>query len=277
MGQRIATLILSLILIAGVLAACGGRTRSLPDEPPTVPAVEGPSGAELVEQMQAAIDNTDSVYFNAHYTVSTVANSLEGTAAVWGERPGKSRVEVTSEAESLNGVVIGSNGERSWAYNPEQNTLYISDDDLHNAQLRDQPELRVMLELGEIIRERRFEDTQATNLGVEPINGRACYRVAVEYEETDANTVNLAGLTATFWIDMETSLPHQIGIRIERDEAVGNGMLSVTGNLETDIDIEPSRFDFIPPADEEIITIDLNQDLPRPGELSIPDDLIPDN
>lgn len=256
---RIHTLILCFSLLLFLTAACGG------EEPTPAPPKE-PTGSDLVAKMKEAVKATDSAHFTVDFQIASVEGPVKGTVEIWGERPGKIRAEVSSESPSVDGIVVVSDGERGWAYNPREKLVLVSDQNQYKAQLREQPELREILDTGEKMLDRGFDNTEANNLGTEQINGQDAYKVEVAYGSDDE--IDLSGVTAIFWIDQQTYLPHRIEINIERDDFTASGFVVLQGDIETGQPIEADRFSFTAPEGSTVFDLsELPEELPAFSEL----------
>lgn len=271
MKKSVLIILLLTLLIPG-LAACGGneetpsQQQNSPEEandPPAEEATEASASSEdsgdkaLVNGMREAIDNLDKAVFSGQFQVATATNEgpVTGSVDFWKEKPGKLRVEFQSDRDDVNGLIAVSDGNQGWAYSPYENIVVISNKSQYRAQLRNQPELRVILEFTEELLDRGFSDTQVENQGTEQVNGRETQKVEVQYSESPDAELDLSGVTATYWIDPTTNLPHRMEVTIDRDGVTISGRFIVEGDIVTDQPIEASIFTFEPPAEAKVLDL----------------------
>jgi outer membrane lipoprotein-sorting protein len=246
--------VISLLLLVIALAACGGE--------PATPAQQGPSGDELVTKMKEAVKAINSAHFTAEFQVASVEGPVKGTVEFWGERPGKMRGEVTSETASVNGIVAVTDGQKGWAYNPSEKIVVVSDKSQYKTQLRDQPELRDIVNFGETILNRGFDNTEAVNQGAEQVNGRNTYKVQVTYGKSSDPKLDLEGVTSVFWIDQETFLPQRIEISVQHGALTASGFAVLKGDIAKNETIDAAKFTFSPPAGAAVLDLSKLPELP---------------
>jgi outer membrane lipoprotein-sorting protein len=253
---RCVTVISLLLLVVG-LASCGGGAA-------TPPPQEGPSGEELITKMKEAVKAVNSAHFTADFQVASPEGPVKGTVEFWGERPGKMRGEVTSETASVNGVIGVTDGQKGWAYNPNENIVLISDKSQYKAQLRDQPELREIANFAEKMLDRGFDNTEAVNQGAEEVNGRNTYKVQVTYGESDPE---LKGVTGVFWVDQETFLPQRVEVTVEREGMTVGGFVALKGEIAKDESIDAAKFTFDIPQGADVLDLSQLPELPQIKKL----------
>lgn len=245
----------SLIVILLILSACTGGGSETTG--PTLSNGELPAGSDLISNMKDALGGVDSANLKATFQFGTVDGAVKGSFELWAQRPKETRVEIDSEDEGLNGMIVVSNEEQSWAFNPSENLVLVSESNQFKAQLNEQPELRDMIEFGEKLEERGIDTTEAQTLGSETINGRDTYKVEAKYDGAD-----LEGVTVTYYIDKEQSLPQRVEIKMERDQISISGFMELNGEMSTNGSIDAAQFTFDPPAGA--ILFDLSELPPLP-------------
>jgi outer membrane lipoprotein-sorting protein len=294
--KKIVTLLTLALLLLG-LVACGGTPEPTPppakqEEPTTeqkepAPADEKPSeekGAEeapaasggdkeLVDKMHEAMNGLQQAVLTAEFQVATATDEgpVKGTVKLWKEEPNKMRAEFQSDREDVNGLVAVSDGDQGWAYSSYENVVVVSSKSQYRAQLRNQPELRVILEFSEELLDRGFSDTQVENQGTENINGRDTQKVRVQYNESPDAKIDLSGVVATYWIDPITNLPHRVDVTIDMDGAAISGRLLVQGDIVTDQPIDAAIFTFDIPAEAKVIDLSKLPALPGLSNEDVPD------
>lgn len=213
-----------------------------------------PAGSELVSKMSEAVNGTNSANFSADFRMVGIYDSFIGQFQFWGERPDKTRFEITSDDESLNGMVFVTNGDKEWTYSPHNKLVLVSDKNQFKTLLNQQPELDVMVYLAEKLEEQGVETTQVQTLGTETVNGRETYKVEAKYNDPE-----LEDLRITYYIDQETSFPQQADIQIQigHDGIVVAGIVQAKGEISTGGSIHAAIFTFTPPDDPEVEVLDL--------------------
>ncbi len=239
-----------LIFVLVGITACGG-SEAPPPEPVEL------TGSELLQKMTDAVKATNTVVFTANFQIATPEGGVKGTLKFWGERPDNMRAEVTSEDPDLDGLVAVTNADKGWAYIAGENFVLVADKSQYKAQLNQEPEVREILDSGERIIDRGFDDTaNAQNLGTEDVGGNAAYKVEVKYDKASNPELELEGVTTTYFIDQESFLPRRIEISIEGEDASASGFVAIT-DFTTGESIEANKFTFEPPADATVM--DLNE------------------
>ncbi len=247
-----------LLLIVGV-AACGGK--------PTPPHHEGPTGDELVTKMKKAVKAVNKTHFTVEFQIGSVKGPIKGTVEFWGERPDNMRAEVVSELSSIDGIVAVSNSQKGWAYNPKEKLAIVSDQSQYKSQLRDQPELRSILDFAEKMVDRGFDNTESINLGAEQVNGRDTYKVQVTYGESSDPELDLEDVTAIFWIDQQTFLPQRVEITIKRDALIVSGFVVLQGDIAKNQAIDALQFTFSFPKGATVLDMSELPELPTFSDL----------
>lgn len=245
----------SFFVILLVLSACTGEQDGTNGS--TSSNGDLPAGSDLISKMKEAIDDVDTANLKATFQFGTVDGAIKGSLEFWAQRPKQTRFEVNSEDESLNGMIVVSNEDKSWAFSPNENLVLVSESNQFKAQLNEQPELRDIIEFGEKLSERGVDTTEAQTLGSETINGRETYKVKATYDGAD-----LEGVTVTYYIDKEQSLPQRVEIKMERDEVSISGFMELNGDMSTDSTIDSAQFTFNPPTGA--ILFDLSELPPLP-------------
>ncbi len=250
-----------LVLFMFNLVACGGGEKK-----PV--ASTGPSGDELVKKMNEVIKTAKSTSFTAEFQVGSISGPVKGTLKAWGERPGKMRAEIQSDNVNINGFMAVADGQKGWAYNPMEKLVVVGEKSKYKTQLRDMPELREIVDFGEKIIDRGFDNTKSVNQGAEKVNNADTYKVKVEYDKSSDPKLDLTGVTATFWVDQKTYFPQRIEVNVSREGLTVGGWAALKGELTIDKPIEATQFMFEPPAGATVI--DLSQLPTLPGFKNLP-------
>jgi outer membrane lipoprotein-sorting protein len=248
------------------LVLCITAVLGLVARQPAVYAQE-PSGSELVTQMQAAVDALQSVHVTTAFQVASLDGAVTGTIEFWGQRPSLQHASFKSPLGSLDGLELVNDGKYYWAYSPRQQLVVVSEKSNLQLQLGGQPELRDLVDYSQRIVARGFADSQATNLGSEQVNGRDTYKVAVTYAPSTESSVNLEGVTTTFWVDQVTSLPQRVEVNVQREGVTFSGYIVVQGEIQADQAIDPARFAFLPPAGATVLNLAKLPPLPSLAKL----------
>ena len=242
--------IVSLILMIVGIMACSGPAPTAMPEPEL-------SGLDILKRMEAAIKTANSIEFTIQFQVATAEDAIKGNLKVAAVRPDSLRAEVTSENPAINGLLAVTNATEGWAYSPADKLVLKATTSQYKAQLNEQPELRELLDTGQQITERGFDDKiKAEKLGTAEMNGHQTYKVQVIYDETADPELQLNGVTTVYYIDKETFLPQRIELTVAGEDASASGFVTLT-ELKTEAKIDPKTFTFEPPAGATVM--DLNQ------------------
>lgn len=234
------TTIISLVLLLLLLAACGGSGG---EEESSAP--EGaPSGSELISKMQDAVKAIDKGHFTSEFQMATSDGGVKGTIETWAERASNTRAQFSSETAELNGMIMGSNEAESWVYSADQNTLYIFAGTPGTPNLVSQPEVDQAFWYATTLWEQGFDNTEATTVGDEEVNGHQTYKVEVTYKETSNPEIRVDGLTTTYWIDKESYLPQKAEISLKIAGITAKGIVALQGEIATDEALEASLFSY---------------------------------
>lgn len=260
--QRIAKHLVSLtilLLFLTALTACGEDAPPNAESNPPKTEEDLPAGSDLISQMDATIDSITGVSFSADFQFATAEGPVKGSFTYLGDRPDKSRTEITSDDASLNGMVLVTDGEKGWAYSPSENLVLVSNKSQFKAQLNEQPELRELLNFSEKVQDNGVDQVQeAQTEGIETVNGRETYKVKATYGGEE-----LEGITVTYYIDKESSLPQRIEINIKRDGLEASGFILAKGEIDTSSNFDAAQFIFTPPDGATVF--DLESLPPLPG------------
>ncbi len=216
---------------------------------------KGIRGIELVQKMEANINNINGVHFSIKFKANSADGPIDGIIKFWGQRDGKMRLEVTSESASLNGTIIIADGQQILVYKPNEKLVVIAGKGQYQALLAELPGLGEMLYLLRQIFARGFEGVSADNLGTEQINGRQAYKVQVGYKTPADLTTELKNVTTIFWIDVESFLPQQLEIMVQKDGLTADALITATSDIITNQPIDPGTFIFEPPAGTKVRNI----------------------
>lgn len=259
--QGLILVVTGLLLLA--LTACAAQ-------PPPTPTPSGPTGAELITQMQSALKNIKSAHLTMRFQVGTADGPVTGTAEFWGQRPGQRRIQLRSDLGNVDGIVAVTAGDKGWAYSRRDDLVVVADRSLLQSQLGRQPELREIATFVDKLLARGFTDTEAINQGPATVNGRATYKVQVTFKPTADPAQKLEGINTAFFIDAETHLPQRVELEITYGAFTVRGFAEVQGQIEIDPTLDASLFAFEPPAGAAVLNL---ADIPLPsvvpGELPV--------
>ena len=252
--QGLTLLLMGLLLLA--LTACAAQT------PAATPTPTGPSGAELIEEMQKAIADARSAHLTMRFQVASAEGPVTGTAEVWAQRPGQRRIQLRSDLGSVDGILAVTAGDQGWAYSKRDDLVLVADRSLLQSQLGRQPELREIAGFVEKLMARGFTDTEAVNQGAATIAGRATYKVQVTFKPTADPTQKLEGIGTVFYIDAQTHLPQRVEIEVTYGNFTVRGFAEVQGEIELNPTLDAALFTFDPPPGAAVINL---ADVPLPS------------
>ena len=252
--QGLTLVLMGLLLLA--LTACAAQT------PPATPTPAGPTGAELITQMQRTIAGAKSAHLTMRFQVGTADGPVTGTAEFWGQRPGQRRIQLRSDLGSVDGILAVTAGDQGWAYSKRDDVVVVADRSLLQSQLGRQPELREIAGFVDKLLARGFTDTEAVNQGAATINGRPTYKVQVTFKPTADPAQKLEGIGTVFFIDAETHLPQRVEMEVTYGNFTVRGFAEVQGAIEIDPTLDASLFTFDPPPGAAVINL---ADIPLPS------------
>ena len=105
--QGLTLVVTGLLLLA--LTACAAQP------PPATPTPTGPTGAELITQMQKALKDMKSAHLTLRFQVASAEGPVTGTAEFWGQRPGQRRIQLHSDLGSVDGILAVTAGDQGLA------------------------------------------------------------------------------------------------------------------------------------------------------------------
>ncbi len=186
---------------------------------------------EIIENAVAAQENLDSYYAEISTTIRFDGEEESSSYKEWHEKPDKYRMEMND------GSIYVSNGEQSWSYDKEENTVLIMDDMVIEEEVAEQEE---MPKESEIIREILTEMMDSNNVvvkGKEKIAERNTVHLSLSPKEGQEE--ELFGGNYEIWIDEETYMPLKM--------VVGGDDFSsetVYTHIEYNLDIDETLFTF---------------------------------
>lgn len=266
--QCLVRIVVLILFIVGMVACGGAEEAAAPAEeaaPAEAAAAEEAavettelSAEEIKENMVAAIDNLETVAFEGQFQIATSDGAVRSTFTFQANMPDFRRIEFESENDLLNGVVLGSNDYQGWVYSPLENALFISQVSVGEVHLGSNMELARVFQALRDIEDRGFDDTQATNLGIEEVNGHETYQLEIIYDETAEEQYNLSDITTIYSVDTETFLPHQLQVTVETEEVSAQGIFIVQDEITQGGEpFEEQQFSPVWPEDAQMVDIDL--------------------
>jgi outer membrane lipoprotein-sorting protein len=257
--------IISLVLLLLALVACGGddgsessegsessgsdQESSAPDSEPE----EELSGNELITKMEEAVKAIDKAHWTTEFQMATSDGGVNGTIESWGTRASNTRTQFTSETAELNGMIIGSNENESWVYSADQDTVYIFAGLPGTPNLVSQPEVDQAFWYATTLWEDGFDDTEASIVGSEEVNGHQTHEVEVTYKESSNENISLDGLTTTYWIDKESYLPQKAEMSLKLGDITAKGTVALQGEKATDEAMDASLFTYQPAEGTNVV------------------------
>ena len=252
--QGLTLVVTGLLLLA--LTACAAQP------PPATPTPTGPTGAELITQMQKALKDMKSAHLTLRFQVASAEGPVTGTAEFWGQRPGQRRIQLHSDLGSVDGILAVTAGDQGWAYSRRDDLVVVADRSLLQSQLGRQPELREIATFIDKLLARGFTDTEAVNQGQATVNGRAVYKVQVTFKPTADPALKLEGINTLFFIDAQSYLPQRVELEVTYGSFTVRGFAEVQGQIEVDPTLDAGLFTFEPPPGAAVINL---ADLPLPS------------
>jgi outer membrane lipoprotein-sorting protein len=228
--------------------------------------------AEQMQQKEASIqDYSYTMYITSCAGEETLENQWEGQIEIMYKKPGMMKTYSKNIGGGDGEQLTVSDGEFSWDYMPETNTVY-------KVKLPEYEEQTKSDYISGI--EYFLNQTEVTLLGEEAVAGRPAYLLeavpklgdgeATEDENEDENEEISLGPTK-IWIDKEMWMP----LKYETYDSNGNLVQKIEIlDLEINTGIPDSEFEFEIPEGTEIITVEsapivLTEDPEKPGEVPL--------
>jgi len=154
---------------------------------------------EIVAKMQETVASTQDAHAVVSVSVSLQGMDVSATAEVWEQAPSKLRVQVIEASEErFANVVIVSDGERAYVYEPSRNLVQIGPPGDVEMPLPQE----ILGSMQDTIQE-MLDRTDVDLVGEEDVLGRPAYVLEARAKE-DAEEVLLPGDgTATVWVDKD--------------------------------------------------------------------------
>jgi outer membrane lipoprotein-sorting protein len=221
-----------LLVLSLLLAGCGEKITA----------------EEIVAKMQETLENTQ----NAHALVTANLNAqgieMSVTAEVWEKSPNKGRAEVIeSSRDNFAGMVMVSDGEQVWLYEPTRNVVTVGP--LGEVEMPLPQE--ILIELQRAIQD-VLDISDVQMVGEEIVLGHEAYKLTVSPKEgTDLQLFPGNG-TATLWVDKE----QWIVLKVNYEAGTfGQGSLEVN-SFELNPGLSDDLFRFDIPAGTEVIDLE---------------------
>ncbi len=174
----------SLLVVLGlILAGCGRQITA----------------EEIVAKMQETVESTEDAHAVVAVDVNIQGIEVAVTAEVWEKSPNKLRLEVleTSQAD-LAGMMVVSDGEQGWAYNPAHNQVMVGP----AGEIQTPLPQEMLTSLQEAIQQ-VMDASNVELAGEEAVTGRDAYKLVLNPKEEDWQGLFPAGGMVTLWVDKE--------------------------------------------------------------------------
>ena len=268
---RNSTIMLSALLLALLLAGCGGtsQTQTKPTPTPLPPTPTPGQGQQLLKQVANTINAAKTLH--GIFNLSISGQSINGTvnSEVWNEAPGKSRTVVlqSSVSQVATGAVTVTDGKQVWQYDPVKKVVYNGPVPT-NVNTGGSPnagggQSRFLLNLVQNIFRRSNGTLQSSNA---TINGHTVYDVHVVPQSSAAD--NQGGgfnYDGEAYIDKTSGLPVRVDLTIPNLGKVRLDLLT----LELNQPIAESTFTFTVPAGVKVLPLQQASSSGGTGSLSL--------
>jgi len=232
MQRKVLTLTGLALILSLVLAGCGQQV----------------STEEIVAHVRQTAESTQDVH--AVITVSAdgplaQGNEVSATAEVWEKSPNKVRAEVVeSSMPELKGVILVSDGEQAWMYDPAEKQVITG-----NAGEMDLPLPEQMLASMQKIVQQVLDASNATLEGEEEVAGHATYKLILTPKEGEQSLALPGNGTATLWVDKERWIVLKASYEAS---SLGQGTMEVQ-SYELNSGVSDDLFQFEVPEGVEVI------------------------
>ncbi len=224
-----------------ILTGCGG----------------GITAEEVVSKMEETIANTDNAHAVIVASVDAQGIKMNVTAEVWEMMPNKVRAEVRDASESrLVGMVMVSDGEQAWLYEPASNRVTVG-----RAGEVDMPLPQEMLSSLDETIQKVLDVSDVELAGEEVVAGRDAYKLSLSPREDAEQEVFPGNGNATIWVDKEQWIVLKA---VYEASALGSGVMEVQ-SFELNPGVADNMFDFEVP--EGATVVDAKAQEPEPMTL----------
>ncbi|WP_096438342.1 DUF4367 domain-containing protein [Alteribacter populi] len=199
---------------------------------------------EIIENAVEAQGNLESYYAEVSSSFEFDGVSEEDSYKEWSAKPNKHRIE-------QDGFISVSNGEQSWSYNEEENSVIVFDDiGEWSEEMPDESEM-----MREMLTEMMGSNDVVAH-GKETVADRSVIHLSLTPKEGEEEFL-LGDGSYEVWVDEETYMP--LKMKMEGEEF--SSEMEYT-HIEYNIDIDEEIFEF---------------DIPEGAELQSMDDLMPES
>jgi outer membrane lipoprotein-sorting protein len=241
MGRKPYAVVGLLLVFALLLSACGGSITA----------------EEVVSKMEETIENTKDAHAVLQAKVDAQGITLAVTAEVWEKAPNLVRAEILDASEPrFAGMVMVSDGEKAWLYEPARNTVTMG-----SAGEMDMPLPQEMISSLQDVIQEVLDVSDVELSGQETVAGREAYKLTLSPQENAEQEVFPGNGTATLWVDKEQWIVLKAAYEAN---AFGLGNMEVQ-TFELNPGLPDSLFDFEVP--EGATVIDAEAQKPEPMTL----------
>lgn len=223
-------IVASLLLVLGlVLAGCGPQITA----------------EEIVDKMRETLESTDDAHAIVAVDLSVQGVEMSVKAEVWEMSPNKFRAEVLESSQpDTQGMIMVSDGQQGWFYDPAHNQVMIGD----VSELETPLPQEMLGELQDVIQQ-VLDVTDAKLEGEDTVVGRETYKLTLTPKEDAGRDVFPGGGAPTLWVDKE----HWIVLKVEYvADAFGQGSVEVQ-SFELNPGLDGDLFTFDVPEGAEVV------------------------
>jgi len=219
-------LLLMLLLISSAMFVAGCIDKDL-------------SAEQIAEKMQQKQDGIEDYSYTMYMTMEFGDQNMVTEADMMYKKPNKFKAVQKQPAEMAGSVTV-SDGETTWIYDSQQNTVMIMDmPDIEQNEMN-------YLQLIEMM----MNESDFSLAGVENFDGRTTY--VIDMSPKDESDIVMLG-DMKVWIDEETWMPLKMDVK----DADGNPMYSAEyRNFQINTGISDEEFQFEIPEDAKVQTMD---------------------
>jgi outer membrane lipoprotein-sorting protein len=229
MQRRVLALTGLVLVLSLVLAGCGQQMTP----------------EDIVERVRETAASTQDAHGVITVSADIQGNELSATAEVWEKSPNKVRAEVVeSSRPELKGMVLVSDGEQAWLYDPAENKVITG-----NAGEMDLPLPEQLLSSMQEIVQEVLDASDVRLEGEEQVAGHATYKLSLTPKEGEQAMALPGNGTATLWVDQERWIVLKASYEAG---GLGQGTLEVQ-SYELNTGVPDDLFRFEAPQGVEVV------------------------
>ncbi len=227
-----------LLVFALVLAGCGPQITA----------------EEIVDKMRETLENTNDAHAIVAVDLNAQGIEMSMTAEVWEMAPNMFRAEVLESSQpETEGMIMVSDGQQGWFYDPAHNQVMIGD----VSELETPLPQEMLSELQGVIQE-VLDVTDAKLVGEDTIIGRETYKLTLTPKEDAGRDVFPGNGTPTLWVDKD----QWIVLKAEYvADAFGQGSIEVQ-SFDLNPGLNSDLFTFVVPEGVNVVDAKALQPVP---------------